>query len=412
MIAFTSLSGLFGNLLVMISGLMVARWLLPEELGFFNAFTVITSYIVLIQVGIPSGLSRELPYYLGQGKYQDAEEFASVANFWGQLLGSLVLIICIVVAIYYLLLKKNLEFAAGISVIGITSFQGLYIAKYLKVLYRSNVDFNKLALIQSLTSIVSFISIYLVWKFSFYGLCLRSTIIAATDFCLTYYWRPIKVQPKWNKSRFKELLRIGMPIYSVAMIYGLWPTFQRTSILILGGKEALGLYALAVMVEGTLQTLTSSISSVSFPKMSFAYGKGANFVDLMKIPSKFVALCLILFSFISFVGWFALPPLVKFLLPNYIEGIETAQWMLLVGAVSVLSIFSNVYMVLKRNFDRLIAYVVGMLVWAVYIFVSFKISGFSLVIFAKGLLIGYIATLMIDGLFYLKYYKQESTKSV
>jgi O-antigen/teichoic acid export membrane protein len=67
MILFLSFSNIIGNALNIAAGLFTAKWLLPEQLGLFNGFSVITSYIILAQLGIPSGLGRELSFYIGKG---------------------------------------------------------------------------------------------------------------------------------------------------------------------------------------------------------------------------------------------------------------------------------------------------------------------------------------------------------
>ena len=81
MILFLSFSNIVGNVLTIVSGLLVAKWLLPEQLGLFNSFTVFASYVVLIQIGIPSGLARELPFHIGKGAMDDAKNYAAVAHF-------------------------------------------------------------------------------------------------------------------------------------------------------------------------------------------------------------------------------------------------------------------------------------------------------------------------------------------
>lgn len=403
MIFFTSSASLFGNVLTLISGLLVAKWMLPEDLGFFNSFSILTSYIILIQLGIPSGLSRELPFQMGKGDQKNVEELAAAAQFWGLLLGILVLLGSIIAGVFFLIQGK-LELAAGSVVVGVTSFQALYVTKYLQILFRSNAAFNKLAVINTATSVMAFIGVGFVWKFGFYGLCLRALLVTFVDFGLTFFWRPLKVNPVWSYRRFVELFKSGMPIYSVASIYGLWPVFERTVVLLLGGTKSLGLYALATIVDGTLKTVQTSISSICFPKMSYAFGQGAGFRELMLIPLKFVGINLGLNAIVLVAGWLLLPFIVSWLLPNYIAGVEAAQWMLVVSLVSILSIFSNVYMVIKKNIDRLKAYLIGMLVWAILLY-YFHFSGiFDLTIFPKALIAGYAAMLLTDAFFYRRYY--------
>ena len=82
MIFFLSSANLINAFLILISGLFVVKWMLPEDLGIFTGFNIIVGYIILGQLGISSGLSRELPYLLGKNKLQDAWHSAEVAQFW------------------------------------------------------------------------------------------------------------------------------------------------------------------------------------------------------------------------------------------------------------------------------------------------------------------------------------------
>src|SRR5690554_4139486 len=121
MIAFLSFSNLINNALSIVSGLLVAKWLLPSELGSFNSFTLITGYVILIQMGIPSGLSRELPFYLGKNDKKEAYNYAAVAQFWQKNLALGVVIITTLIALYFLL-SENYKYAAGVFIIGVTAW--------------------------------------------------------------------------------------------------------------------------------------------------------------------------------------------------------------------------------------------------------------------------------------------------
>ena len=403
MVAFMSFSSLLANVLTIVSGLLIARWLLPEELGLFTSFNVLTSYIILVQLGVPSGLSRQLPFYMGSKEEEKARQTAAVANHWGLITGLACFGLSLAVAFYFLAVK-NYFFAAGTFVIGISAFQGLYVTKYLKILYRSNNDFNKLSLIDIISALVSFAGIFLVWKYKFYGLCMRAAISVAVDLILAYQWRPIKVKYKWDKNYYKELMKIGFPIYWVANIYSLWPMVQRTVVVSLGGTKALGLFSLAVIVETGMKTLTNAISNISFPKMAFAWGQGASFINLLKVPLKPMIVSVIVNTVMAVAGWFLLPFFVQKLLPNYIEGTRAAQWMLWVGWLGSFSVFSNVYMVIQKNMDRLWSYIAGIAAWLLVCFVMYRIIGFNMVIFPIATLIGYLFIYLVDAVNFRRYY--------
>lgn len=403
-VAFMGFSSIFNSVLMMSSGILVARWLLPESLGLFNSFNIITSYIILIQAGVPSGLSRELPFYMGRNEVAKAEAMAAVSNYWGLMLGGACLILGVIGAIYFLIVQ-NFEYAAGSFVVGITSFQALYVTKYIKVLYRSNNDFNKLSAIEIIDAVTAFGSVYFVWKFGFYGLCVRAVLLVIVDLYFAFRWRPLKVKPKWDKPSFVHIMKVGMPIYWVANVYALMPIFQRTAILSLGGTKSLGLFTLSVVVDNAMGILKNAISSNSFPKMAAAWAKGASFMKLLRIPLKLVIFSILISAVLAAAGWYIMPYFVQKFFPNYLEGVPAAQWTLVAGCVGYILIFSNVYMIIQKNVDRLIAFISGIVGWLISLFVLNHVIGYSLIIFPISMMVAYIFIFMVDILNFKRYAK-------
>jgi O-antigen/teichoic acid export membrane protein len=221
------------------------------------------------------------------------------------------------------------------------------------------------------------------------------------DGVLTHRWSPLKVIAKYEKQHLLALLKTGLPIYSVANVYGLWPTFQRSMILIDLGPKGLGLYSLSIIVQNTLNTFSNATSSVVFPKMTKAFGAGAKVKEILRIPLKMILIVFIIHCIILIVGWILLPYVVEYLLPKYVEGLEAAKWMLVVSLVSIFFIFSNFFMVVKKNNLRLISFLSGMGVWYIYIKNNIILTSVDLVVYSKGLLLGYITIFIIDSFFYL-----------
>ncbi len=395
MILFMSFSNIIGNVLTIASGLLIARWLLPADLGLFNSFSVITSYIILAQLGIPSGLTRELPLYYGKGETDTAHQYAAVAQYWGLILGLSAMGLASIVSLYFAVTGQYI-YAAGAFTVGITSLQTFYVTKYLDVLYRTNRDFNYLSRIKLITSVTSFAAVIFVWWFGFYGLCIRAGVLALVDFYFTWRWKPFHVKPFWDKQRYRELSRIGLPMYSIANIYGLWPTIQRTWVLALGGAHSLGLFALAIIIENAMKTITSSINSVIYPTMIAQWSKGASVGDLLRLTAKPIAIAIGFFAVAVPLGWWLLPAVVSLFLPNYTEGVYAAQWMLLVGFAELFIVFASIYNVVRKQRDRLFSYLTGILCWALTVYFLYRTTGFSIDIFPKGMLVGFLAMLFIN----------------
>ena len=400
MILFLSSSNIISNALNIIAGLFVAKWLLPEELGSFNTFTIFTGYIILIQLGIPSALSRELPYFLGGGEKETALRLTAVSQYWQKALGNLCLFTGFFLSGFFTW-QENYETAAGALVVGFLTWQGLYVTKYLKVLFRTNRDFNKLSWITMINAAVAFAGIYFVYLYGFYGLCLRAILSVLVDFAITYKWRPIKVRAEWDKTSFLELLKLGLPMFAVASIYGLWPLLQRTLVLTLGGTKALGLFALAIMVQNSMTTVTASLSSVMYPTMTTAWGKGLRLGEILKELLKPFGIAFVLFLLLIPVGWWLLPLFVKEFLPNYSGGIAAGQWMLIVGLFSLTNVFSNVYNIIKDQRRRLLNYITGVVTWALTVYLLYLVYGFSLAIFPQGMAVAFIVMGTIN-FFYIK----------
>jgi hypothetical protein len=109
---------------------------------------------------------------------------------------------------------------------------------------------------------------------------------------------------------------------------------------------------------------------------------------------------------VAVAGWFMLPFLISALLPNYIEGTAAAQWMLWVGWMGSFSVFSNVYMVIQKNMDRLWSYVAGVLAWMACCFVLNKAMGFDMIIFPIATIVGFLFIYLVDAINFRRYYLQ------
>ena len=402
MIAFLGASNLISSALTIFAGLFVAKWIVPEELGEFSSYTIISGYIVLIQLGIPSALSRELPFYLGKADKAKAYNYAATAQFWLKYLGLGILAIALFISLL-LTAQSNYRLAAGTLVIGLSVWQTLYVTKYLRMLYRTNQDFNKISWIKIVVALTSFASIGLVYLFDFYGLCIRLFLVVLVDFIITYLWRPIRVQAKFSRAPFKELMKVGLPMYGVANIYGLWPLVQRTLIVSLGGSKALGLFAIVYMVQGTLQTVSSSVSNVLYPNMTSQWGEGANVKEIVRQLVRPLLFISVVFILILPIGWNLLPWFINSFLPNYSESITAAQYMLLVGFLGIFMVLSNIYNVVQKQRQRLIMYLSGIFGWLLTIFVLYSHYGFRLFIFPMGIISAYIIMIGIT-LFHIKSY--------
>ncbi len=397
MILLTSSSNIISSALTIIAGLIALKWLLPSELGYFNTFTVMTGYIVLAHIGIPVALSRDLPYLIGKGDKEEALQLAAVSKYWTFFISLFFSVIGAIVLLYYLFIVQDYRMVAGIIVIIFQTWQGFFVTKYLKILYRTNKDFNKLSLITLISGVTTFVSIYFIYKYGFYGLCIRAIIIVLIDFIFTWYWRPIRVTMHWDKFIFLKLLKIGFPIFIVTNIYGKWPLVERTIILLLLGTNALGLFTIVFVIGNAFSIFASSISTVLYPTMMIDWGKGMSIGAIFKTkllkPLLFVIL---LFVIISPLLWFFLPKSIIFFIPKYKDIIEASKWMILTGFMGIFNILAIFYNVINAQKKRLFMYLSGVFVWGLILITAYWFHLISFELFPKALFVGYFVMTLIN----------------
>lgn len=402
MVLNTASSQIYSNVITILGGLITARLVLPEVYGTYNAFSLIISYLPILQIGISNALNRNLPYYMGRGDKEMALAEAANSHAWELLLSILCSSVLFILCVYNLL-GGDIVNAWGFGTFAISAFFSIYGTYYLSILYRTNRDFNKLAKITMIVTSTTFISIIFVYWWGFEGLCIRQIITCMLNLYLLWLWKPLSVQPKFNRQIFKSMLKIGVPIFIVGIVYSYWGTINNTLVLKLGGKEQFGLYALATMVFSILGIFGNSMSQVLYPKMCQAYGEGATISQVCKLPVKYVlVIAAFLVPSILFM-WLLLPPVVEFLLPNYYGGVKAAQWMTLLLIPTLFGVFNNAFNIFKRQMDYLKSIVVGIVFYLITIFSLFYLSGFNLAFFPISMFVGKCAQLM-STTYYLRQY--------
>lgn len=317
----------------LISGILQARLVSPTTLGLFNSFGLVLQYAPFLQLGIQSGLYRELPYQIGKGDREGALELASAAQAWALLLATATSILMLGIALWYL---ANAEFyyAAGWFTNSILAIVLFYNTNYLQITYRTSQDFKKLAVVNVIDSIAGLFLLLLVAWLNYYGLCLRAILIGILGTSLLFIWRPLPVSPNWNLKHLKHLFKIGLPIFVVGQIYSFWSALNLTLVLKFTGVEGVGLFAIVTMATSALEFIPSAVNSVLFPRMAERYGENGSILKLLEYATKPILLTFLVMLLVLLPSWFMIDPVIELLLPNYSAAIPAVQWGLTIVAVS------------------------------------------------------------------------------
>lgn len=167
-LAIFSVSSMLYSAIQMLFGLVVLRWVGPEDMGLWNTVGIISPYIAFLQLGIFVALNRELPFLLGKGEKNQAMNAVITAANHANRVSLLLLFFTVLVLLYFYVKDYNSLYLLVIAVFG-SSVVFQVKQNMLVVTYRSANDFQKLGYIYLAIIPVYLISILLVAQYNFYG---------------------------------------------------------------------------------------------------------------------------------------------------------------------------------------------------------------------------------------------------
>ena len=392
-----SLSG--GNLVAMAmrlaGGILVGRLVAPSTLGLFAGIGLVLGYASVAQLGILNGVNRELPYHVGRGDVARAHALAAAGQAWALASGG-VISVCLLAVAAWQLVQGDLQQAAGWATNAVLAMFLFYGNNgYLFITFRTSSEFVRLARVNILEAATSVAALILVAAFGFYGLCLRAIVAGAASTAFLFRWRPLRVGPHWSWADLRRLFTIGAPIYFVGQIHALWiGVINSTLVLHFTGTEGMGLYAMVALGIAALEVVPAALAQVLYPRMAQDYGAGRDTRHLMRIAIKPMLATAAGLALVAVVGWFAVDPAARLLIPQYVGAVPAMQWALLLPVVSSFQPVTSVFNVVGRQDMYLAALGCGI---AAYVVALLGLGpGANLTAFPQAMLVGR-AVYMIAG---------------
>ncbi len=352
-----------GNLVVslisLVSGFLLARWIAPYDMGIWVTANLVMAYVPLLHLGVFSGLNRQLPYLIGEGRMDKAKDMAETSFAWSLVLIALS-IVATVVWVGWSLRFAGPKFAFAALAVGV-AISFLWISLYLQVTYRTHFEFGRLARNSTGVAVAGLVLLFLVWRFGYYGNLLRVSILAFLGFLALFVRRPLPVSPRWNTRGLISLAKIGIPITVLGQMGSFFSTMDRLSLA--SSTEAMGFFSLAVQAAVAARIVPIAFAGVVYPTMAKIYGETHSAMEIWRFARKPALGAVLIGGLVGICGWVAIPYIVERFLPNYTPGVNAARWAAFMGLAMGLSIFDNVYNVIRRQDIYVIGWVVGVAVF-------------------------------------------------
>lgn len=318
-----SSASIFMSITGMFSGLVIMRWIPPDEYGVWQSLLIIQSYAGIVQAGVVHGLNRELPFRLGAGD-QDALVLASSAQTFSVFGAGLLTLAAGVSAFFFEDPKVRLALPAILLIAGISTYNN-----YLTVTFRADHSFDKLGKVYFGIAVLNVATLPLVLFLGFVGIPLRVLTISSLQMLAIHFSRPFRLPLHIRWSDIAELSRTGIPLFVFGYALAVAYTFPKTILLLEEGSVMVGLFAPAAALFAVVTLIPRSISQYIYAKMSFLYGQTQDGRKLWPFAWK-SSLAVVAISLpVVLAAAYVFPWIVENFFPKYQESIPAMVWIAL-----------------------------------------------------------------------------------
>lgn len=167
-----------------------------------------------------------------------------------------------------------------------------------------------------------------------------------------FYQHYIPFKFSLDKGVFKEIVKVGFPIYLTSVVYFISSQGDRVVTAFLLGSYYLGIYQLVSLVAVVPSMLISSFSSSLLPSSTYYYVKGRDISEMLSITLRITTLISIP---MAILGYAISPLFISKLFPQYILGIPAMQLIILsLTATMPLQFISTFMIAAKKSYTPFI----------------------------------------------------------
>jgi len=379
-------SNITSSVLSAAGGLLAARFIGPEETGAFRSFTIPLAYLTFLHLGTWDGLWRQMPYYVGKDRPDEVERIASTAGAFNLLLSAVVSCGFLLCALYSLAHHDYYGFFGWLS--QALCAWGIFYSGYLNLTYRTLHHFVDMAKIQVVQTVASFGMVFLLPFLKFYGLCARVSIPSLLGVWLFHRNRPLRVTYRFDMKSFRELVVIGLPFSFWGSLYSsFWTATESALVLYLCDVSSLGLFSVAVVMRGAMESLPTAMWQVFAPRIIAAFARDGGVGNMNRNNFKMTLLLTGFMAAMVVIASFLLDILIPILIPKYVAGIQVMKICLWFSVVQTAFLPMSALIATGRSWLYGRSVIAGMVVFSLATYLLYPVIG-GLLAVAVGSLLG------------------------
>jgi O-antigen/teichoic acid export membrane protein len=357
------------NVTSLVGNALAFRWVDPTSMGVWHTLLLANSYLMVVRLGLVSGMGRELPFALGRGDAGKARRIVATSLAFNTAGCAAVAVVFVALLPFFWSSGVAWRMALpAMAVVGATTLHLLY----LQATYRSDREFALLARLNWAQAAIALLQPFMVYLLGFAGLCLHAALQVVVVTACTHVLRPFPVRPWFEPRLAGELIGTGLPLFLASYLQVLATGFDRVILLRRGTVETVGLYAPALAVLAAMAIVPGAVSTWIFPRMSYALGQGRTGGGLRRMALGAGAASLAAGLPVAVAGWLAAPEVIKHFFPQYAASLPAVRFSLLSGLLLSLSPATQLLGSLKAW--RSLAFLIGVVLVARWAF-PWSLSG-------------------------------------
>jgi O-antigen/teichoic acid export membrane protein len=346
--------------------LFILKYVSPEDLGYYNKVVLISSYLVLMSFSVGVIVQKDVPGLLSTNKKEEA--FIILKNVKGYFLGILIpLTIFLLAFTVYSFFIHNYILSLSSLLILVNIWQLIYVNKYLKLLYRTSNEFNKLSKSQFLSSLIYLPSIVSLFFLNYIGLYLKHLYIFVFEIIYLTINAPYHLKAAFERKIIYRILKESLPIFLVNIFFNYYFLIISTYFAFYFDNKTFGFFSLFFLIVSAFNKLIVSVEKVFYVSFSETVHKKEN---VSKAIQKFVKNTLIPFVIIYLFGFLIINQFLdNFILrytPKYIDAVEIIKLTMIYVTFLFFKFFNVIYdnlnMQKTKLYSVLIKYITSLVI--------------------------------------------------
>lgn len=258
-------SGLLVRLFRLTYAFAKPKFLSPADLGLWNLLALIPQYTTYLHLGTQISIVYRIPELIGQGGQEELIEQIKSTVYWFSFAVNFVFSVLLFLIAAFLVSEQLLRYGLlAIAVYNIINWYSEYQRVLLKayqqfhIIVRANM-IDAFVLLLLCVPLVAFVGIYGVFVGVIFSHLFSAFYMAAKN--------PLRNTSTINVKLLRDLIREGFPVLIFGVGLLLVTTSDRLIIGALLDREAVGYYAVAIVVAGFILQIPTSARDILEPQL-------------------------------------------------------------------------------------------------------------------------------------------------